>query len=213
METETGRVLPAEEVGPVEDWVPPSVEEGVPDPACAGPMTARDLERVRQQAQEQGYAAGYQQGMQVAQREMALRLHRLDQLLEGLARPLAELDEAVERNLVALAMAVARQVIRRELRADPGQVLAAIREATAVLPLSDRELHVHLHPDDAALVRQALSLGEEPNWTLVEDPVMTRGGCRIVSGASEVDATVERRIQAVVASVLGDERGPTEAGA
>jgi len=40
----------------------------------------------------------------------------------------------------------------------------------------------------------------------VEDPVITRGGCRISSENSSIDAQVETRLGAAIAAVLGDER-------
>ncbi|MBT8143492.1 MAG: flagellar assembly protein FliH, partial [Gammaproteobacteria bacterium] len=41
---------------------------------------------------------------------------------------------------------------------------------------------------------------------IVEDPVITRGGCRISSASSQVDATVETRLARVINSILGDDR-------
>jgi flagellar assembly protein FliH len=46
----------------------------------------------------------------------------------------------------------------------------------------------------------------EQSWQIVEDPAMTRGGCRVRSEQSRVDASVEARLNAVIANVLGDER-------
>ena len=47
---------------------------------------------------------------------------------------------------------------------------------------------------------------EEAPWRLLEDPGVGRGGCRVESQYSRVDATVEGRLQAVFAQVLGGER-------
>ncbi|MFA7388767.1 MAG: FliH/SctL family protein, partial [Thiohalobacteraceae bacterium] len=111
------------------------------------------------------------------------------------------------QELVHLALAVAQQLVRRELKADPGQVLAAVRETMAALPLAARNVRLHLHPEDAALVREALSLQDnERGWKIAEDPVLTRGGCKISSDTSQIDASVERRLQQAIANVLGGER-------
>ena len=56
-----------------------------------------------------------------------------------------------------LAVTIARQLVRRELRIDPAQVIAIIRETVALLPAAARDVRVHLHPEDAAVVREKLA--------------------------------------------------------
>jgi flagellar assembly protein FliH len=72
---------------------------------------------------------------------------------------------------------------------------------------------VHLHPEDAVLVRERLA---EPNadraWSVVEDPVICRGGCRVSSENSTIDAQVESRLGAAIAAALGDERAAPRGG-
>ena len=43
--------------------------------------------------------------------------------------PFEDLDAVVEDELLQLALALAKQVVRRELRQDPTQVIAIVREA------------------------------------------------------------------------------------
>jgi flagellar assembly protein FliH len=89
-------------------------------------------------------------------------------------------------------------------------VIAIIRDCVQLLPASARDVRVHLHPQDAAVVRERLATpAAERAWTLVEDPVMGRGGCRVVAEHSQVDARLESRIAAAVAAVLGDARHPS----
>jgi flagellar assembly protein FliH len=41
---------------------------------------------------------------------------------------------------------------------------------------------------------------------IVADPLQTRGGCRVLTDTSQIDASVEARLNAVIAHVLGGER-------
>jgi len=43
-------------------------------------------------------------------------------------------------------------------------------------------------------------------WAIAEDPVLSRGGCRVTSDNSTIDARVETRLGAAIAAALGDER-------
>jgi flagellar assembly protein FliH len=138
---------------------------------------------------------------------MQTRAAQLETILRALAEPSEQLDEQVEQELATLAMVVARQLVRREIRTDPGQIIAVVREAMAILPSAARDIELRLHPEDASLVREVLRLSEgERPWKIVEDPVLTRGGCRLVSDVAQVDASLESRLNAVVASVMGGER-------
>jgi flagellar assembly protein FliH len=193
-------------------------------PQVNGPVVGRrrvdDLNALEREAWDRGYATGREAGTAAALAEqqhlveqLRERVTRLDANLALLAQPLADLDETMHQQLATLAGAVARQLVRRELRVQPDQIVAVIRETLALLPAAAREVRVHLHPEDAALVRERLS---EPNteraWSLLEDPVISRGGCRITSENSTIDAQVETRLGAAIAALLGDERGAAGGG-
>ena len=109
---------------------------------------------------------------------------------------------------MALAIAVAGQLIRRELKQDPGEIVAVVREAIAALPSNSRRVQIALHPEDAQLVRERLALAESDQraWGVAEDPTLTRGGCRVTTEHSRIDASVEKRLAAVIARMMGGER-------
>jgi flagellar assembly protein FliH len=171
-------------------------------------------EAIARVAREQSEARGYEAGMAKAQAEMQgriaeldARIKRFDSLLQFISRPLQELDADVEKMLLHLTLAVGKQLARRELRVDPTQVIAIIRESLAELPTATREIRVHLHPEDAAIVRERLTAPvNERAWTIVEDPAMSRADCIVRTEHSQIDARLDSRINAVIANALGDER-------
>ncbi len=160
----------------------------------------------------EGHAAGLEAGRTEAEEErqaLAARAEALAAILETLAHPLEQLDEMVEEQLLAVINAAARQLVRRELHTRPDEIVAVVREAVAELPARTVEYDLHLHPEDAVIVREALGLTDDDDrsWRLVEDPGLTRGGCRVNSDFTTVDATLERRLAALSARLLGGERG------
>jgi len=176
-------------------------------PPAARPLTAIQIEELHQQAREEGFAQGRREGLEAGKKDVRARVHELETLMQTLARPLEQVDAQIEEQLVQLALAVAKQLIRRELKTDPGQVLAVVREAMAALPLAARGVRLHMHPEDAGLVREMLALNDnERSWQIVEDPVLSRGGCKVSSDTSQIDASVERRLHTVIANVLGGQR-------
>ena len=200
----------------VERWPLPKVE---------GPLAGRPREpgaRAAADARARAESArGYEAGMARAQAQMQGRLQELEsrvaaigEVLEHLARPLRALDAEVEQELLRLALAIGTQLARRELHADPAQVIAILRQCLDQLPVSAREIRVHLHPEDAAVVRARLAASTaERAWDVVDDPTLARGGCLVRSDSSQIDARFESRVNAVIASALGDQRSGERAAA
>ncbi|TPW17745.1 MAG: flagellar assembly protein FliH [Halothiobacillaceae bacterium] len=175
--------------------------------ASARALTAREIEELQLQAQKEGHAEGYKQGLVDGANEIKNRVSRLQLVFTTLQRPLEELDARVEEELVVLALAIARQIIRRELKSDPSHVMAAVREGLSILPLASRNVRILLHPDDAQVVKNSLSLSEaEQGWKIVDDPTVTRGGCRVITETAQIDATLEKRLALIAAQLLGGER-------
>jgi len=201
-----------------ERWEIPAVEEEPPNQEEL--VTAAEIEAIQQLAYTEGYAQGYEIGVEQGHKDgfeaghdkleklLAERLQRLDSVLSFISRPLSDLDEQVVNQLTDMSILISRQLIRRELHTDPGQVIAAVREAMSALPVNTRDTRIFLHPDDAVLIREVFSISEEreQSWKLIEDPSLTRGGCRIEAENSKIDATVEYRMNQIVASLLGGER-------
>lgn len=172
-----------------------------------GYVTASHLEDLQKQAYDEAKAEGYADGLKAGEADVERRVKRLDQLLGTLAQPFALMDETVESELVGLAIAIAKQLFRRELHTDPSHIVGVVREAMQLLPGASREVTVKLHPEDAAVIRELLASPEgERAWSVAEDPLIERGGCRVLAENSQIDAQTEKRFDAVVQSIVGDER-------
>lgn len=169
--------------------------------------TKEQIAELQAQAHRQGFEQGRREGLASAEAEIRARIERFETLMAGLATPFEQLDTQVEQELLALVSALTRQLVRRQFKLDPGEMIPVIREALAVLPAAARDVCVHLNPDDSAVVRECLSLSEEErSWKIVEDPVLSRGDCRIVSDTSRIDASLETRLNALMVSLLGGQR-------
>ncbi len=191
------------ESGSPQKWAAPSID-GVAD---QGFLTASRLQDLQKQAYDEAWQAGHAEGISAGNEEVQKRAERFDELLCALARPFDQMDETVEKQLVELAMTVVRQLFRRELKIDPGHVVGVVRDAIKLLPGTSKNINVHLHPEDAGLVEKLLSsTGGEGAWSIVEDPLVSRGGCKIVTTNSQIDAQAETRLREVINGITGDER-------
>lgn len=209
------KILNCNDDGDCRPWRAPALdisEDVVFDYKLTDPeyLTHREQQqKIRQQAYEKSYAKGYMEGLTQGQREMGEQISYINAIIASLSMPMSNIDGMVVDEMVQLSMAIAKQLIRRELKMSPDEVVSVVKEALNVLPLSAVDITLELHPADADLIRKTLLDNESHcDWRIVENPVLTRGGCRATSSTSRVDATVEKRLNEVIAQVMGDERTP-----
>jgi flagellar assembly protein FliH len=208
----SNKVISGSEKEEVQQWTPPTVANSV---SSGSMLTAEQLEQVQKQAFDEGFEQGKKNGFEYGHKEALLNgkrtleetVERIDGLMQTLQTPFKQLDDQVEREIVELIIATVRQLARREIKADPEQIIGVVREALAILPVSSRNVQLILHPDDAELIREVYAITEkEVGWTIVEDPVLERGGCKVSTDISRVDATLESRLATLVTQLLGGER-------
>jgi flagellar assembly protein FliH len=194
--------LITESTSEVENWNLPVIGGKVRDK----PPSVNELEELRKKAYQKGFTEGKSAGLKAGQGEIQKQVAHLQQVLQNMAAPLADYDEQLSQEVAELSIAIASQIIRRELRQEPGQIIAIAREALAQLPSSAQKIKITLHPEDAALLREFLPEGEGHEYQMVESGTIKRGGCMVEASNSRVDATVEKQINSVVAALFGEER-------
>lgn len=174
--------------------------------------TVAQLEQIQMQAHEDGYKAGYAEGYtagaQKAREEEQKAYDETQHLVEiigSLNKELQQVDQQVAQDLLGLSMEIARQMLHKALNVKPDMLLGVVREAISELPHFNQHAHLVLHPADAELVRK--SMGEQlthTDWKIFEDEQMERGGCRVETAHSQIDATLATRWKRVVSSIGQD---------
>ncbi|SCX40160.1 flagellar assembly protein FliH [Pseudomonas sp. NFACC32-1] len=218
-------LIRARDVGGFDVWSLPSFDPHVPEPEPepveelpeieevpleeVQPLTLEEVEGIRQEAYNEGFAIGEKEGFhstsikvrQEAETALTAKLQALETLMLNLFEPIAEQDTQIEKSLVGLVQHITRQVIQRELAIDSSQIEHVMREALKLLPLGVGNVRLYINPQDFALVK-ALRERHEETWRIVEDEALLPGGCRVETEHSRIDATVETRIQQAMAKLF-----------
>lgn len=183
-------------------WQMPQMQEEVIIEEPLFPTTTfgsdEALSSSREEARRSGWEQGLSEGRQAARGELKLQADRLQRIIEQLASPLTQAGQDVQDELVNLAMAIARQVVVRELSTQPEQIRDVVTQAIAALPAGNRHLRIHLHPEDAHLLIENIDVHEGGSWKIIEDVSLTRGGCIVDAGATRIDARLETRLQDIL---------------
>jgi flagellar assembly protein FliH len=219
-------LIRARDVGGFDIWSLPSFDPHVPEPEPepveetpvemeevpleeVQPLTLEELESIRQEAYNEGFAAGEKDGFrsttlkvrQEAEAALSVKLASLERLMGVLFDPIAEQDAQIEKSMVGLVEHIARQVIQRELVLDSSHIESVMREALKLLPLGVGNVRLYINPQDFEQVK-ALRERHEETWRIVEDAALQPGGCRVETEHSRIDATVETRISQIMAKLL-----------
>ena len=219
-------LIRARDVGGFDIWSLPSFDPHVPEPEPepveetpvemeevpleeVQPLTLEELESIRHEAYNEGFAAGEKDGFrsttlkvrQEAEAALSVKLASLERLMGVLFDPIAEQDAQIEKSMVGLVEHIARQVIQRELVLDSSHIESVMREALKLLPLGVGNVRLYINPQDFEQVK-ALRERHEETWRIVEDAALQPGGCRVETEHSRIDAMVETRISQIMAKLL-----------
>ncbi len=180
--------------------------------ATAKRLTPRDglhAAQERQSGYEEGRAQGYADAAaevrRAAQQARAADLQRLEFILARMQARFEELTAQGADALLDLAIEIAAQVLRREVRTQRDAILPVVREALALVTESHGHPTVRLSSADFIFVRDALAEdGHLRGCRFVEDPTIEPGGCRVDTSQLEIDATIATRWRRTL-EVLGCE--------
>ncbi len=178
--------------GAVDDrgrWSPPSWKRG-----GAVLETPPDLESL---AFARGLEAGRSEGERRAEADLHPVLLALQKGIERLEHVEALFERDRAQTITVLALAVARQILQREILVSPDVVTGLVTRALELVP-REAPVEVRLHPQDVAIV-EAAGLSEsagprDPERAVVRfvaDPALERGDCLVESAARLVDGRMD----------------------
>lgn len=199
-----GNAPPAEAAVPAAPVEPVPLPLPMPVMAEPEPAFAEPDPQLLDEARAEGYALGVADGRRQATQQAAREAGELQKMLAGLGQLRTDLEAALAEEVLSLSVAMARQIVRQSLKLYPEAIVPVLRDAMQVLPGLNHQTILHLHPDDAVLVRPALEQDPvlaQSTWKIVEDGRLERGGCRLETPESEVDATLPVRWARVLAAL------------
>jgi flagellar assembly protein FliH len=168
--------------------------EAVIVPERPAPGSAPTVDAVREQAFEEGFAAGVAQ----AQSQLDGPASALAAAADQLQALRADAAASVEADAVDLALRIAEQVVGAAIAVDPDLVVEAVRGALRRLVERDRVL-ILVNPDDLELVRDHVArlvgeLGGIEHCEVQAERRVRPGGAIVRTSEGEVDATLETKL-------------------
>ena len=198
------RFIPGEEIDAVAKWRFGDVDAAsiLLHAQNQGREADEQAEILRQQGYAEGFVQGRAQAMLEAQRQInEFTSHQGQEaarqfaaLLESARTQMEDAEQTAAQGVLDLACELARQVLRQEISTNPNVLLPVIREELGMLFSDSKGVLVKLNPLDLEVLQDVLR-DEFPNvsMTLLADPSISKGGCRMESAGTLVDGQLEKR--------------------
>lgn len=184
---------------------------------------AEDLRvRILEEAEAEGRRRGHQEGLEQGRTEAMERVyaesiepHRalLDQLgptwVEQLTRFSQERETLVEdarRELLGLAVEIARRIVHRTIEVDPDACIEQVKHAIELLG-APGELRITVSPRDREVLERALpgvleAARVSGGVKLLESEEIGDGGCLVSAGEGTVDARLETQLDRIAQALV-----------
>jgi len=116
--------------------------------------------------------------------------------IEDIARLRPRLVRAAEAEMVELALAVARRILRRELAVDPNALRGLVKAALDRMPSQDL-CRVRAHPELESGLRQSLDQEGRSGIEVVADGALERGALLLETSRGKLDASLETQLREI----------------
>ena len=212
------RFVPSEDIGVVTEWHFGAVGDWNSETkAVEAPVdlvVAPSLEELLQQAREEAYQQGFEQAQSETAREWQMRLDdyvngqglEVAKQMQALAATseaaMAAIEQHMASEVLALACDIARQVVRRELQADPEAIKPVVQQALEMLVTDGRPAVVRLHPSSLGLIQKAFQFEHgAPTIQWIADASLQPDDCLVSAAGATVDGTLNKRWARAVAAL------------
>ena len=187
---------------PVVGGMPGQAEAQQREAEAPPPPPAPNIDELVNKARQEGYQDGYRNGLAALEsykqtQAAQMAAHMSDQvgaLASDFHQRLESLEQQLAGRIAGVALELARQVVRTELKIHPELVVDVAEQALGALLASARQVIVRLHPEDHALALPHLSeMLHARGARMVPDASLNRGGCVVESDIAVIDAAIEAR--------------------
>jgi hypothetical protein len=144
------------------------------------------------------------EGLAQARAEMQAERTRESELLRHLAIELRALGDDPDRffePLRRLALHIAEQLVRTELRTSGHAIAQIVRQCLEALGAPSAKIVILLNPEDAALL-EAMAPAFLEGLRLQPDPLLTRGSVRLRVDDTVLEDLIENRLEALVEPLM-----------
>ena len=200
------KVLTGTEAGRAQPAVFALATPRTPAPPAREPSTDAELHLLRSHihrleseigsAKHGAFEAGKLEGEQSARAEVSSAIERMNASIAGLADHRRELRSRAEKDVIQLALLIAKRVLHRELNIDINALTALARVVFERLARAE-SYQVSVHPRFAPAIQNALVGQMVATIEIRPDPALEPGSFLVRSAEGVIDASVDTQLEEI----------------
>ena len=168
------------------------------------PAATSHTAAAEQEAYERGYAEGHHEATDASAAKVAATIGRLSSAIQEISNLRTWFLKQSERDLVRLALEIAKRILQREASIDPGLLLEIAKGAVGKVAAA-RLVTIEMHPHDLAAATAGVAPAVDGPIDLVANPRLTPGTCIVQSAAGAVDVSIDAQIHELLDALLRDD--------
>ena len=186
-------------------------QEAAPTPQSQGTFSGGrrrppSPQEIQQQAYDEGFAKGQQDGLAEGQAKASSMVERIEGILADTQSAWSNLIAAYEMQIIDLICKAAEKVVYAQVKLDQEAVKRAILKAFDVVP-EPVNVQINVSPADYEYIETIKedffsTIKGLKDVSVSPDPAICQGGCNVRTQSGEVDATLETRLEAVRKCIL-----------
>lgn len=162
-------------------------------------------DQLKLDAYDQGYREGFKQGMDQARQAVDEATARAEQIVAEAEVYAAETLKASERQMVDIALAIARKILNHEIAENFNTILPIVTAALGKVRDQDH-VNVRVSPEDFPLVDEAKPelqslLTQDGTLDVTNDPGLKNGDCVVETSFGVIDARIDSQFETVKSSL------------
>lgn len=170
---------------------------------------------------EKGYSEGYKEGIKTGEkqakerflaleeelkREYTQKISKLEKVLESLVEEKEKAVLNLDKEILTLALAIAKKLVLKEIQVDRELTLNLIREALKYIA-EGIEIKIKLNPEEMPYLEREILKEITPSAKIAfePDPSVTKGSFFIETPLGVVDGTLEKRWEKLLETLYNHE--------
>lgn len=164
---------------------------------------AKECERIREEAREEGY----QKGLQQATDYLSKKQQDLELCINLLQQPISLIDNRLSQEVIKTIIWLCEACIGIELSIHPEKLITLWEQIKRELPTLQGDKKLAMHPDDVNYLTKELNELKEsaPPSFLVADKSLKRGDFYLQNEYNDLDGCLKTRLQKIFETYLEDE--------
>jgi flagellar assembly protein FliH len=159
------------------------------------------VDEIKEAAFQKGFLEGKRVGFESGSKKADSAIASLNEALDQLENIRKEIYREIEEEVARLALSIARKVVCHEVKTSRETVACVAREALSQVD-NPAKIIIKLNPDDLQFIDETRSqlsrfLRNVDHIRFEADESMQSGGCLIETERGDIDARIEKQLQAL----------------